>query len=186
MFLAPSRPPPFLKHFVRPPPPPPPRIVLSNIVVEVPIVFAENPHMLLGGELVDTQKLYFLFFFFVFLISITGLSEGRMQAYGWSLPARYSTEGANNTKGLVSVPVPIYTRPLNINEPGMKVCRSIIHKCIHYIIKFKYDTNFSEFEFALYCELVLQLSIISCNRTRNFLIAGESFNHLGYICTAIC
>ena len=88
-------------------------------------MFAENPFiMLLGGELLDTQNLYLLFFF-VFLISITGLSEGRMQAYGWSLPARYSTEGANNTKGLVSVPVPIYTRPLNINEPGMKVCRSI-------------------------------------------------------------
>lgn len=44
-----------------------------------------------------------------------------MQAYGWSLPARYSTEGANGSKGLVSVPVPIYCRPLNISEPGMKV-----------------------------------------------------------------
>ena len=49
------------------------------------------------------------------------MSEGRMQAYGWSLPARYSTEGANGSKGLLSVPVPIYCRPLNINEPGMKV-----------------------------------------------------------------
>ena len=63
--------------------------------------------------------------FFLFLnntvFSTLGMSEGRMQAYGWSLPARYSTEGANGSKGLVSVPVPIYCRPLNINEPGMKV-----------------------------------------------------------------
>jgi hypothetical protein len=50
-----------------------------------------------------------------------GVAEGRMQAYGWSLPARYSTEGANGSKGLVSVPVPIYCRPLNTSEPGMKV-----------------------------------------------------------------
>ena len=64
-------------------------------------------------------------YFFLFLnntvFSTLGMSEGRMQAYGWSLPARYSTEGANGSKGLVSVPVPIYCRPLNINEPGMKV-----------------------------------------------------------------
>jgi hypothetical protein len=54
-------------------------------------------------------------------IMTIGMSEGRMQAYGWSLPSRYSTEGANGSKGLVSVPVPIYCRPLNVSEPGMKV-----------------------------------------------------------------
>ncbi|CAB4009020.1 C-Jun-amino-terminal kinase-interacting 3 [Paramuricea clavata] len=59
----------------------------------------------------------------------SGMSEGRMQAYGWSLPARYSTEGANGSKGLVSVPVPIYCRPLNISEPGMKIwCATVVER----------------------------------------------------------
>ena len=44
-----------------------------------------------------------------------------MQAYGWSLPAKYSTEVAEGGKSLVSVPVPVYCRPLNLNDPGMKV-----------------------------------------------------------------
>lgn len=47
--------------------------------------------------------------------------EGRMQAYGWSLPAKYSTEVAEGGKSLVSVPVPVYCRPLNLNDPGMKI-----------------------------------------------------------------
>ncbi|KXJ05778.1 C-Jun-amino-terminal kinase-interacting protein 4, partial [Exaiptasia diaphana] len=51
----------------------------------------------------------------------TDLSEGRMQAYGWSLPAKYSTEVAEGGKSLVSVPVPVYCRPLNLNDPGMKI-----------------------------------------------------------------
>lgn len=55
------------------------------------------------------------------LLMCIGIPVGRMQAYGWSLPSRYSTEGANDSKGLLSVPVPIYCRPLNVNEPGMKV-----------------------------------------------------------------
>ncbi|XP_028409298.1 JNK-interacting protein 3-like isoform X2 [Dendronephthya gigantea] len=59
----------------------------------------------------------------------SGMSEGRMQAYGWSLPSRYSTEGANGSKGLVSVPVPIYCRPLNISEPGMKIwCAAVVER----------------------------------------------------------
>lgn len=49
------------------------------------------------------------------------VAEGRMQAYGWSLPAKYSTEVAEGGKSLVSVPVPVYCRPLNLNDPGMKV-----------------------------------------------------------------
>ena len=44
-----------------------------------------------------------------------------MQAYGWSLPAKYSAEVAEGGKSLVSVPVPVYCRPLNLNDPGMKV-----------------------------------------------------------------
>ena len=46
-----------------------------------------------------------------------------MQAYGWSLPAKYSSELAEGGKSLVSVPVPVYCRPLNLNDPGMKVSR---------------------------------------------------------------
>lgn len=53
---------------------------------------------------------------------ISDVAEGRMQAYGWSLPAKYSTEVAEGGKSLVSVPVPVYCRPLNLNDPGMKVC----------------------------------------------------------------
>ncbi|XP_020631979.1 C-Jun-amino-terminal kinase-interacting protein 4-like [Orbicella faveolata] len=49
------------------------------------------------------------------------VAEGRMQAYGWSLPAKYSTEVAEGGKSLVSVPVPVYCRPLNLNDPGMKI-----------------------------------------------------------------
>ena len=44
-----------------------------------------------------------------------------MQAYGWSLPAKYSSEGMDGSKDLISVPVPVYCRPLNLNDPGMKV-----------------------------------------------------------------
>ncbi|XP_048589385.1 C-Jun-amino-terminal kinase-interacting protein 4-like isoform X2 [Nematostella vectensis] len=51
----------------------------------------------------------------------TDLSEGRMQAYGWSLPAKYSSEVAEGGKSLVSVPVPVYCRPLNLSDPGMKI-----------------------------------------------------------------
>lgn len=52
---------------------------------------------------------------------LADVAEGRMQAYGWSLPAKYSTEVAEGGKSLVSVPVPVYCRPLNLNDPGMKV-----------------------------------------------------------------
>lgn len=59
-------------------------------------------------------------------VCVPDLSEGRMQAYGWSLPAKYSSELAEGGKSLVSVPVPVYCRPLNLNDPGMKV-RSVSH-----------------------------------------------------------
>ena len=72
--------------------------------------------------------------------------DGRMQAYGWSLPAKVPPQGTNNSPGSnspapgseegsskvggsasagggssVPVPVPVYCRPLMEKEPGMKV-----------------------------------------------------------------
>ena len=70
--------------------------------------------------------------------------DGRMQAYGWSLPAKVPQPGSNNLSGTsspaptsddgspkggsttasgssVPVPVPVYCRPLMEKEPGMKV-----------------------------------------------------------------
>ena len=66
--------------------------------------------------------------------------DGRMQAYGWSLPAKVpqkisnnqtettspapvSEDGSSKSGGgsSVPVPVPVYCRPLMEKEPGMKV-----------------------------------------------------------------
>ena len=72
--------------------------------------------------------------------------DGRMQAYGWSLPAKVPQQGSNGLSGTsspaptsddgsnkggstaasgggssVPVPVPVYCRPLMEKEPGMKV-----------------------------------------------------------------
>merc|ERR1719412_3135328 len=72
--------------------------------------------------------------------------DGRMQAYGWSLPAKVPSQGTNNSPGSTSpapgseegsskvggsasagggssvpVPVPVYCRPLMEKEPGMKI-----------------------------------------------------------------
>merc|ERR1719412_627607 len=72
--------------------------------------------------------------------------DGRMQAYGWSLPAKVPPQGTNNSPGSTSpapgseegsskvggnasagggssvpVPVPVYCRPLMEKEPGMKI-----------------------------------------------------------------
>ena len=50
-------------------------------------------------------------------------SEGRKQAYGWSIPANYSGEQS----GPITVPVPVYCRPMN-TEPNMKIwCASGIN-----------------------------------------------------------
>lgn len=66
--------------------------------------------------------------------------DGRMQAYGWSLPARVpGTAGTTTTGGGgqetqvqsrasatgVPVPVPVYCRPLMEKEPGMKVAKEM-------------------------------------------------------------
>ena len=64
--------------------------------------------------------------------------DGRVQAYGWSLPAVTSpapsstaksdasateddTRAAAVNSGNMPVPVPVYCRPLMEKEPGMKV-----------------------------------------------------------------
>ena len=54
--------------------------------------------------------------------------DGRLQAYGWSLPPKSPSTGANKNdpdsqklSSNVPVPVPVYCRPLMEKEPGMKV-----------------------------------------------------------------
>ena len=76
--------------------------------------------------------------------------DGRMQAYGWSLPAKVPQQSSNSLPGTTSpapasddgsskggsavsnaggssvpVPVPVYCRPLMEKEPGMKVMAEI-------------------------------------------------------------
>lgn len=58
--------------------------------------------------------------------------DGRMQAYGWSLPSKASpvAKTAESDSGAqlkpqtssVPVPVPVFCRPLLEQEVGMKVC----------------------------------------------------------------
>lgn len=43
--------------------------------------------------------------------------DGRLQAYGWSLPGKPSAPPSARQP----VPVPVYCRPLQETEPGMKV-----------------------------------------------------------------
>ncbi|XP_033112095.1 C-Jun-amino-terminal kinase-interacting protein 4-like [Anneissia japonica] len=53
--------------------------------------------------------------------------DGRVQAYGWSLPAKHqppskSIQPAESNRGcLVGVPVPVFCRPLLEKEPGTKI-----------------------------------------------------------------
>lgn len=49
--------------------------------------------------------------------------DGRMQAYGWSLPAKFTPQlpREQSSKSHVPVPVPVYCRPLLEKEPGLKV-----------------------------------------------------------------
>ena len=57
--------------------------------------------------------------------------DGRLQAYGWSLPSRPPgtavsaanppIKGASPISATVGVPVPVYCRPLEDQEPGMKI-----------------------------------------------------------------
>ena len=54
--------------------------------------------------------------------------DGRMQAYGWSLPAKFNPPTPKDApnKNLVPVPVPVYCRPLLEREAGMKVSLMIV------------------------------------------------------------
>jgi len=52
--------------------------------------------------------------------------DGRLQAYGWSLPAKTPAAGPKpeqdySSRTSVPVPVPVYCRPLMEKEPGMKI-----------------------------------------------------------------
>ncbi|XP_013384858.1 C-Jun-amino-terminal kinase-interacting protein 4 isoform X1 [Lingula anatina] len=48
--------------------------------------------------------------------------DGRMQAYGWSLPAKFQPSvPKEGGRSAAPVPVPVYCRPLMDNEPGMKL-----------------------------------------------------------------
>ena len=59
--------------------------------------------------------------------------DGRLQAYGWSLPPKspptpasgLDPETARVAATNVPVPVPVYCRPLMEKEPGMKVSVSV-------------------------------------------------------------
>ncbi|KAL8561606.1 hypothetical protein ACOMHN_024841 [Nucella lapillus] len=48
--------------------------------------------------------------------------DGRLQAYGWSLPAKFTPLPKEpSSRSHVSVPVPVYCRPLYDDETGMKI-----------------------------------------------------------------
>ncbi|XP_038055618.1 C-Jun-amino-terminal kinase-interacting protein 4-like isoform X3 [Patiria miniata] len=50
--------------------------------------------------------------------------DGRVQAYGWSLPAKLPSPPkgpAQQTGSLLGVPVPVFCRPLTEKEPGTKI-----------------------------------------------------------------
>ena len=54
--------------------------------------------------------------------------DGRLQAYGWSLPPKpppnkneVESSKTSHQQPAVPVPVPVYCRPLMEKEPGMKV-----------------------------------------------------------------
>lgn len=52
--------------------------------------------------------------------------DGRLQAYGWSLPAKFQPSVRETpAKREVPVPVPVYCRPILEKEQGMKVWNKI-------------------------------------------------------------
>lgn len=66
--------------------------------------------------------------------------DGRMQAYGWSVPAKCSTSISKDSqttkaKGQMPVPVPVYCRPMSDVDPKMKVMdfgSIIFYVCVSY------------------------------------------------------
>lgn len=49
--------------------------------------------------------------------------DGRLQAYGWSLPAKVAPAPVQETgnRSHIPVPVPVYCQPLAMTDPGTKV-----------------------------------------------------------------
>lgn len=48
--------------------------------------------------------------------------DGRLQAYGWSLPGKINTGSTGKqSSGGVPVPVPVYCRPLAETTPAMRI-----------------------------------------------------------------
>ncbi|XP_074518872.1 C-Jun-amino-terminal kinase-interacting protein 4 [Halichoeres trimaculatus] len=47
--------------------------------------------------------------------------DGRVQAYGWSLPKKYKTNGGNAEGKVKNLPVPVFLRPLNEKDASMKL-----------------------------------------------------------------
>ena len=68
--------------------------------------------------------------------------DGRMQAYGWSLPAKFQPQipNAAATRSSVSVPVPVYCRPLLEAEQGLKVSQSFTTTFDIMALKYKEKT----------------------------------------------
>jgi len=101
--------------------------------------------------------------------------DGRLQAYGWSLPGKPSAPVRQPP-----VPVPVYCRPLQETEPGMKV--RIIHsplfgfklyKIIKYkISKYKITKFFAAATFVLYLSFPFFLQYLNI-----FTSSTEKNNH---------
>ena len=62
--------------------------------------------------------------------------DGRMQAYGWSLPAKFTTHVPRDTPGKsqVPVPVPVYCRPLFETQTGWKVSSLLHCKYFYFLV----------------------------------------------------
>uniref|UniRef100_A0A3Q1IUU5 Uncharacterized protein n=1 Tax=Anabas testudineus TaxID=64144 RepID=A0A3Q1IUU5_ANATE len=47
--------------------------------------------------------------------------DGRVQAYGWSLPKKYKANGGQTENKMKNLPVPVFLRPLDEKDPSMKL-----------------------------------------------------------------
>ncbi|KAM3860087.1 C-Jun-amino-terminal kinase-interacting protein 4 [Diretmus argenteus] len=47
--------------------------------------------------------------------------DGRVQAYGWSLPKKYKANGGQTESKMKNLPVPVYLRPLDEKDASMKL-----------------------------------------------------------------
>ncbi|KAK2885074.1 C-Jun-amino-terminal kinase-interacting protein 4 isoform X2 [Channa argus] len=47
--------------------------------------------------------------------------DGRVQAYGWSLPKKYKANGGQTDGKMKNLPVPVFLRPLDEKDPSMKL-----------------------------------------------------------------